>query len=108
MGLSACSVLAQPAEDVLHAHDGVVDQFADGHGQAAERHRVDRHVEPLEDQARHDDRKRNGRQRDEGRAEVQQEQEQDDDHEDAAVAQGVDDVVDAQFDERLLLVDFAG
>ena len=50
--------------------------------------------------------KRNRRQRDERRAEVEQEQKQDDDDQDAAVAQRVDDVVDAQFDEALLLVDF--
>ena len=33
--IGALTVLAQPAEDVFHVHDGVVHQFADGHGQAA-------------------------------------------------------------------------
>ena len=101
LGIRRVLVLAQPAEDVLDVDDRVVDQFADRHGQAAERHRVDRHAEPLEDQPRDDDRQRNRRERDERRAEVQQEQEQDDDDQDAAVAQRLDDVVNAQVDERL-------
>ena len=35
-------VLLQPAQDVLDAHHGIVDQLADGDGEAAERHGVDR------------------------------------------------------------------
>ncbi len=99
-------ILAQAAKNIFHAHNGVVHQFADGHGQTAQRHRVDRHPEPFEHQARDHYRKRNGRQRDERRAEVQQEQEKDNDHKNPPVAQCVDHVVDAQFDKRLLLVNF--
>ena len=41
----------QPAEDVLDIDHGVVDQLADGDGEAAQRHGVDRQPEQLE----HDD-----------------------------------------------------
>ena len=35
------AVLAQAAENIFHIDDGVIDQFADGHGQAAQRHGID-------------------------------------------------------------------
>ena len=35
------AVFAQAAEDVLDIDDGIIDEFADGDGEAAERHRVD-------------------------------------------------------------------
>ena len=35
-------ILLEPSEDVLHVDDRVVHELADGHGQPAERHRVDR------------------------------------------------------------------
>ena len=98
------AVLAQSPVDVLDVHDGVVHQFTDGHGQAAQRHRVDGQAKPLEYQRRDHDRQRNGRERDERGAEVEQENEQDDYHQDAAVAKGFLDVVDSQVDERLLLI----
>ena len=103
--LGEMGVFAEPPEDVLDVHDGVVHEFPDGHRQAAEGHGVDRHPEPLEDEARDHDRERDGRERDEGGAEVEQEQEKHDDHEDAAVAEGIDHVADAQIDKGLLLVE---
>ena len=59
------AVLLQPAQDVLDVDDGVVDQLADGDGQAAQRHGVDRQAEGLEDQHGDQDRERDGRERDE-------------------------------------------
>ena len=44
-------VLLQAPEDVLDVDDGVVDELADGDGEAAERHRVDGHAEGLEHHA---------------------------------------------------------
>ena len=62
--------------------------------------------EPLEDQRRDDNRQRNRGQRDERRAEVQEEQKQHDDHQDAAVAQRASMTLwMRQVDERLLLID---
>ena len=98
------AVFAEAAKDVLDVDDRVVDELADRHGQAAERHRVDRHSQPFEDQPRDHDREGNGGERDEGGAEVEEEEKEHDDHEHAAVAEGLDDVADAQVDERLLLV----
>ena len=98
-------VFPQPPEDVFDVDDRIVHEFADRHRKAAERHRVDRHSQPLEDQAGDHDRERNRRQRDERRAEVEQKQKQDHDHEDAAIPEGLDDIPDAQVDERLLLVE---
>ncbi len=42
------AVLAQPAEDVLDVDDRVIDQFADGDRDAAERHGVDRQSGEIE------------------------------------------------------------
>ena len=67
-GLPVLPVLAQPAEDVLDVDDRVVDQLADGDGQAAERHRVDRQAEQREHDRRDQDRERDGGQRDRRRA----------------------------------------
>ena len=53
-----------------------------------------------------DDRQRNGRQRDEGRAEIHQEQKQNDEDEDRAVPQRLDYVVNAPVDELALLIQF--
>ena len=52
------AVLAQPAEDVLDVHHRVVDQRADGDGDAAERHGVDGQPGEIEDRRRGQDRNR--------------------------------------------------
>ena len=44
------AVLAQAAKDVLDIDHRVVDQFADGNGEAAERHGVDGEAQRLENQ----------------------------------------------------------
>ena len=48
-------VPAQPAVDVLHVHDRVVDELPDRHRQPAEGHRVQRQAEGLQRQRRHDE-----------------------------------------------------
>ena len=103
--IGCVGVLAKPAEDVFHVHDGVIHQLADGHRQAAERHGVDRHATRLEDEASDHDRQWNRRERDERRPKIEKEEEQHDDHENATVAEGLDDVLDREIDERLLLID---
>ena len=65
----------QATEDVFHADDRIVDQLSDGYRQASQRHGIDRHVKPLENQPCHHDRQRNGRERDKGGAEIQQKEE---------------------------------
>jgi hypothetical protein len=77
----------QPPQHVLDTHHRVVDQAADGDGQAAQRHRVDRQAEVLEDQRGDEDRHRDGRQRDDGRPQGAQEEEQDHRHEDRGADQ---------------------
>ena len=108
LGLGTVPVLPQAAVDVLHVHDGIVDQLADGHSQTAQGHRVDRHAKPLEHQSRDDNRQRDGRQGDERGPEIEEKKEQDDRHQDAAVAQGSEHVCDCQIDELLLLVQARG
>jgi hypothetical protein len=98
-------VLAQAPEDVLDVHDRVVHEGADGDGEAAERHRVDRDARRGEHERRDGDREGDRRERDERRPEVQEEQEEHDDDEDPAVAHRLRDVLDGAVDEARLLVD---
>jgi hypothetical protein len=86
------AVFLQAAQHVFDIHHRVVHQLADGDGQAAQRHGVDRQAEVAEHQRRHQQRHRNGHQRDQRGAHVEQEQEQHDRHQDRAVAQGLLDV----------------
>ena len=51
-------VLAQAPKDVLDIDDRVVDEFADGDREAAERHRVDGQAHQLENDGGRQDRKR--------------------------------------------------
>ena len=69
------------AMDALDHHDRVVDDEADGHGEAAHRHEVDRLAEQAHDGERreHGERQRHGG--DERQPPVAQEQQQDDDGE---------------------------
>ncbi len=97
---SAClaPVFLQAPQDVLDAHHRVVHQAADGDGEAAQGHGVDRHAEILEHQRGHEDRHRDGGERDHGRAQGAQEEEQDhrDEHRgaDQLALQGVDGGLD--------------
>ena len=104
-GFGRVGVLAEPSENVLDVDDRIIHEFTDGDREPAERHRVDRHSEPLEDQARDDDREGYGRERDESRSEVKEKQKQHDHHEDAPVTERLDDVLDRKIDERFLLVE---
>ena len=49
-GCGTCAVLLQAPQDVLDVDHRIVDQLADGDGEAAERHRVDGQAQGLEDQ----------------------------------------------------------
>ena len=71
-------ILLQSPQDVFNADHGIIDQPADGDGQTAQRHGVDRQPVILEDQRRHEDRHRNGGQRDHRWAQRAQEEKQDD------------------------------
>ena len=93
------AVLAQPAEDVLDVDHGVVDQFADGDGEAAQRHGVDGEPHQMKDDGGDEDRNRDGGQRDRRRAPVEQEGEQHDRHHRDGFKQHLRDIVDRGLDE---------
>ena len=110
--ISCCTALmtllaafAGAAMNVLDDDHRIVDHEADGDGQAAERHQVDRPAEqPHEDERRND----RHRQRDRGnhrQPPVAKEDEQDDDREEAADEDGVADAGDRFLDELGEVVD---
>lgn len=88
---------AEAPEDVFHVDDGVIDDFADGDGQAPERDGVERDAEPVERDDGTEERQRDGRERDERRAEMAEEQEEHHRHEHAAQEQRVLDVLQRDF-----------
>src|SRR5262249_38097643 len=104
-GMGRRVVLPEAAVDVLDVNDGVVHEFAEGDGDAAQRHDIDgervagEQADQAENQCGDGERERDGRQRDERRAEIQQKEEQDHDDEDSANDQRLADVVDAAVDE---------
>ena len=49
-GNGLLSVVLQAPQDVLDVDHSIVDEFADGDGEPAERHRIDRQAESAEDQ----------------------------------------------------------
>ena len=102
------TVQLQPAQHVLDTDHGIVHQFADGDGQAAQRHGVDRQAEVMEDQRRDQQRHRDRRQRNHRGADIEQEQEQDHRHQDRPVAQRFLDVVHRVLDEVGLLEEEVG
>ena len=96
-------VFPQPAVNILHVDDGVIDDHADGNGEAAEGHRVHADAGPLENEHGDAEGKRHGHERDEGGAEIQQEDEDDDGDHDRSVADGFGEITDGMVDEVLLL-----
>jgi hypothetical protein len=98
-GVGRCAFCTEPPEDVLHVDDGVIDELADRHGEAPERHRVDPDPEPFQDEDGRDEGERDRGEADERRADVPEEQEQDNRHHDAALDEGGLDVADGALDE---------
>ena len=66
----------QPADDVFHHHDGVVDDEADSRGHAAECHDIEAAMEEFKQENSGGERRRHAEHRDEGDAAVAQEQQQ--------------------------------
>ena len=95
-------VFPQAAEDVFHVHDGVVDQFADGHGQTSERHGVDTEPGGVEYDEGDKQGQRYRGQGDRRGAEVEEKNKQDDRHHETPVAQGFFHVVHGPRDEIAL------
>jgi hypothetical protein len=100
-------VLAQTPHHVLDVDDRVIDERADRDRHAAERHGVDAGAERAQRQHGRGQRERHRGQRDRGGAQIGEEQQHHDDHQNAAVAQRRDDVVDGDFDEIGLPEDLA-
>ncbi len=73
-GVGQLRVLAQPAQDILDADDGVVHQHAQRHGEAAQGHGVQRLAHAVQHRHRRQQRQRNGQEGDQRRAPVAQEQ----------------------------------
>ena len=95
-------ILPQTAPDILHVHDGVIDDHADGHRESAQRHGTDAHASDAEDDDRDGERQGNGCQGDEDGAEVQQKEEQDHGHHDRAIAERLAEIADGVLDEVAL------
>src|SRR5690606_13866349 len=102
-GRGAGGVFAQAAEDVFNVHDGVIDDHADGDGEAAEGHGVHGDVEPAKGEQRDREAHGHGHERDRGGAHVEQEEEEHDGDHDGAVADGFLEVADGVVDEVFLL-----
>ena len=80
------TVFAQPAEHIFHIDDGVIDQFADGHGQPTQGHGIDPEPGRMKDDEGGEQRQGNGGQGDCRGAEVEQENEKHDRHHETSIA----------------------
>jgi hypothetical protein len=92
---------------VLHHHDGVVDDDADGEDEAEERERVEREAERQHDGERADQRHRHGDERNDRRAPRLQEHHHDDHDQQDGLEQRHDDGADRLADEERRVVDDA-
>ena len=92
-------VLAKPPEDVLHVDDGVIDESADRHGEAAQGHGVDRQAESGEDNGRHRHRKGDRRQGYQRGPHVHEEEEKHGEHEQGADPDRLEHVVHGPVDK---------
>ena len=77
----------QPAQHVFHVHQRVVHQLANGDGQPAQGHDIDRLVQSVKHRQGDGQRQRDGGQRDQRGAHIEQKQKQNQRHHDGAVAQ---------------------
>jgi hypothetical protein len=97
--LTGLIAAVEMAVDVLDDHDRVVDDQADGHGEAAHGHDVDRLAQPLHDEEGRHDGERQCDRGDQRQPPVAQEDEQHDDGKHAADQDGIADVDDRGGDE---------
>src|SRR5438046_2595396 len=110
-GLWLSAILTQPAIDVLDIDNGVIDELSHGNRDAAEGHDIDGQfssrdsADELENQNGQGQRQRNGGERNEGGAKVEQEQKQNRQDEERPERQCFRDVGNAAVDERALLKD---
>ncbi len=100
-------VQAQAPQDVLHDNDGVVHQGPQCDRHAAQGHGIDGAAEALEDQDSGHQGERDGQQGDQGGAAAGQEQQHDYHHQNRAVAQRLQQIVDRHRDEVGLAKDMA-
>jgi hypothetical protein len=79
--------------DVLDVDDRVVDEFADGDGQAAQRHDVERHAKAVHGEQRNRERERERGQRDDRGPHIEEEEDEDDGDDDRCIRRTLNDVV---------------
>ena len=91
--------LAEVAAHVFDDDDRGVHDHADRKRQSAEAHQIRGDPGAAHDQKRHEEGDRQRGDDDERRAQLRDEEKEDQDHEDAALEQGVDDGLDAGFDQ---------
>ena len=104
-GLARRQPLGQPALDVFHHHDGVVNHDADRQHQAEERQVVEREADAGHDGERAHDGHRHGHQRNQGRPPVLQEHQHHHGHQEGRFAQGLEHLEDGFPDEGRGVVD---
>jgi hypothetical protein len=99
LGLWSYRVFPEAPNDVLHVDDGVVDQLADGDGEPAEAHAVDRETESIHPNDGGHQRQRQREQRNDCRPDVHQEHDDDEDDEYCTLDKRDEEVVERLFDE---------
>ena len=97
--LRCMAVLAQAAQDIFHVDHRIIHNLADGDGEPAERHRVQRQTEPFQDDHRGEERERDRGAGDRRGAQMVEEKEEHHDHEHASEKQRKGDVARRGFNE---------
>ena len=97
--------LGQMPRDVLDHDHGIIDDQADGHGQAAQRHQVERVSGQVEEDEADDEAQRDRERGDQGRSQALEEHQEDGNAHQTADDDGVADVGDRRADQQPLVVD---
>lgn len=93
-------VFAEATEDIFDIDDGVIDDHADGHGEAAESHGVEGNAEGIEDEHGAEEGEGDGDERDKSEAEIEEKEDEDEGDEGGADEEGMIDIGEGGFDER--------
>jgi hypothetical protein len=91
--------MLQSPVDVFHHHHGIVDDEANGDGEAAHRHQIDRFAKQSQEEERHDGGDRKRQRGGQGQTPVAQEQRQNDNRQQAADDNRIADIAHRRGDE---------